>query len=135
MMGLYTAAFWLLLVAWQWVANNRQQADIRHELTETVDSLICSRKRESALEAHIAALTATVLELQAKKVSADNDKHMKAALTDIHIADILCTSGKTAPPFRISPPSVPCLITGSCAHAVKQGRRSKRRRLIKQPRV
>ena len=68
---MYFAAFWLLLVAWQWIANKRQQSDTSRELRDAFDNLYASRKRESAFEAHLAALNARVSELQAGKVRLD----------------------------------------------------------------
>ena len=65
---MYLAAFWLLIVAWQWVANKRQHSDTIRELRDTVDNLYSSRKREAALKEQLAAFNARVSELQAGKV-------------------------------------------------------------------
>jgi len=69
--AMYFAAVWLLVVAWQWIANKRQHSDTIRELRDAVDNLYSSRKREAALKAQLAALDARVSELQAGKVGQD----------------------------------------------------------------
>ena len=69
--AMYFAAFWLLVVAWQWIANKRHLADTQRELRGAASDLYSSRKRELALEAQLAALNARIAEQQAGKVSQD----------------------------------------------------------------
>ena len=65
---MWAAAFWLLLILWQWAANKRQQSLTRDELREASQKLLASRKQGSALKAHLAELRAQVSQLETDKV-------------------------------------------------------------------
>ncbi len=65
---MWAAAFWLLLLVWQWAANKRQQSLTRIELREACEKVLASRKQGSALEAQLAALQTQVLQLKDDKV-------------------------------------------------------------------